>query len=377
MSVRRLFLMVALIVGGIIGAVSVSASALPAAPPSPITVGGFATISNMTINGIPTTIETVPPGSSVAITATVSDSHPDYCPGCIDNVPIGFAGATHAAGCLENEGQTGSVQRNTVTLTAPTTPGTYNVVAEANYTYNCADNWNGTGTTIAVINVGQDATSTSETCTPNPPGVNQSVTCTATVNPATPDPATMTGTVTFYDNGVAVSTVPVVNGQASYTAPYSTAGHSLYAVYSGDANYLGSTSNTVGVTSPCTTTYTGAHGLIAITSGTGCVYTATVSGNVDVTRGTAADIENSTVSGSVQASAPTAIRICGSTITGNVIVDGATGPVVIGDPATGRGQRHSRPHLRRQQQWSGDHRRQHRLRDHYDLRRHRSAHDLR
>ncbi|MDP9116950.1 MAG: Ig-like domain-containing protein [Actinomycetota bacterium] len=311
---------------------SVSASALPTAPPSPVTTG-FATINNLTINGIPTTIETVAPGSSVAIRATVSDSHPGYCPGCIDYVPIGLAGAAAPAGCLENRGHTGAVQTNTVTLTAPTTPGTYDVVAEANYVYHCADGWTGTGTTIAVLNVGQDPTTTSETCTPTTPAVNQSVTSTATVTPATPDTASMTGTITFYDNGTAVATVPLVNGQASYTAPYTPAGQSIYAVYSGDTNYVGSTSNTVNITSPCTTTYTGTHSSLVVTSGTTCLINATITGGISLGRGATLDVENSTVQGSISANHPATVRICGST-TGAIGVTGATGYVRIGDPAS-------------------------------------------
>ena len=60
---------------------------------------------------------------------------------------------------------------------------------------------------------------------------------------ATVSPSTATGTVTFYDSGTTLSTVPLSNGQAAMTtsalaAPYQT----LTAVYSGDATYASTTS---------------------------------------------------------------------------------------------------------------------------------------
>ena len=341
MGVRRVFVTVALLAGGIAGA-ALAPSAQAAPPPSPVTVG-FATISNLSINGVVGTTATVAPGSTVTITATVTDNTaPHTCANfCIDYVPVGLRGAPAPAGCLEVAGRGGKSdppQTNTVQLTAPSTAGSYDVVAEANRVFSCSSGWTGgaTDTAIAVLKVAKVHTNTALTCTPTSPSLNQPTTCTATVTPAIPDTTPITGTVTFYDNGVAVATVPVVNGHAAYTAPYSASGHSIYAVYNGDGNYLASgSSNTVTTSSPCTTTYTGSHGSVYATSGVNCVSSATVGGDVDVTRGASLDIENSTVSGSVQASKPAAIRICGSTITGNVYITGATGPVVIGDPANG------------------------------------------
>jgi hypothetical protein len=112
---------------------------------------GFASISNLSINGAANTMATVAPGSAVSITANVADDHGSYCVGCIDNVPIGLSGAGNPAGCLEQNGSTGNTYTNTVVLTAPTEPGVYDIVAEANYTYYCSQYWNGTGTTIAKL----------------------------------------------------------------------------------------------------------------------------------------------------------------------------------------------------------------------------------
>ena len=159
---RRLRVLCLLIAAGLLTlGLAPSASAAVTAPMSPVQLG-FATINDLSINGVTTTTGRVAPGSPVSITATVSDDHGTYCVGCIDNVPIGLSGAQSPAGCLEDNGYTGNSYTNTVELTAPTEPGVYDVVAEANYSYYCSQNWSGTGTTIAKLVV---AATSSQLCT--------------------------------------------------------------------------------------------------------------------------------------------------------------------------------------------------------------------
>ncbi len=141
------------LVGLVMGATSASAAGiLPTPPPSPITVG-YATISNVSINGTIDTLAVVPSGSQVSLTATVNDSHPKYCPGCIDYVQVGFVGQSSPIGCIEQGGSTGSTQTNTVDFTAPTVPGIYNIVANPNFVYYCGQDWGdgSSGTTIATL----------------------------------------------------------------------------------------------------------------------------------------------------------------------------------------------------------------------------------
>ena len=151
---RSLFTMLAISLVGFMASTgsAFAAGTLPTAPPSPITVG-FATISAMQINGQSGTQAVVASGSQVSLTATVSDNHGNYCPDCIDNVPIGFLGQSSPLGCLENLGFTGTTQTNTVTFTAPTTPGIYHIVATPLFTYYCSQDWNAGsgGTTIATL----------------------------------------------------------------------------------------------------------------------------------------------------------------------------------------------------------------------------------
>ena len=86
---------------------------------------------------------------------------------------------------------------------------------------------------------------------------------------------------------------------------------------------------------PCTTTITGTHGSLTLTSGTTCVIGATISGGITVTHGASLYLENSTVTGGISAGKPGNLSICGSTL-GSLAVTGASGPVVIGDsPANG------------------------------------------
>ncbi|MFN8630190.1 MAG: Ig-like domain repeat protein, partial [Chloroflexota bacterium] len=85
----------------------------------------------------------------------------------------------------------------------------------------------------------QAPTTTTLTSSANPSTVGQSVTFTATV-----DPAAATGSVEFFDNGLSLgAAVPLGAGnQASLTTSALAVGsHTITAVYSGDANYATST----------------------------------------------------------------------------------------------------------------------------------------
>lgn len=94
---------------------------------------------------------------------------------------------------------------------------------------------------------------TTLTASPNPATAGQSVTLTATVTGLFP-----TGTVTFTNNGSALATIPVVNGEVSYTQVFNWANtKSIEAAYSGDAINQPSTSVALNlVVNPATSTTT-------------------------------------------------------------------------------------------------------------------------
>jgi hypothetical protein len=105
---------------------------------------GATTLSNIQLNGVPGTLLVIAPGADVKITANWSDSHPGYCPGCIDNVPVAFAGQAFA-GCIENKHGTGQSGTGTVDLgPAPTKPGFYKIVSQFEFSFVCGESWNAT-----------------------------------------------------------------------------------------------------------------------------------------------------------------------------------------------------------------------------------------
>jgi trimeric autotransporter adhesin len=106
---------------------------------------------------------------------------------------------------------------------------------------------NFTGSTSSAVSqvVSQATTTTTLKSSANPSDAGQSVTFTATVAPTTS--GTPTGTVTFEDAGKALgSAVTIKSGVATFaTATLATGTDSITAVYSGDANFKGSTSSGV------------------------------------------------------------------------------------------------------------------------------------
>lgn len=85
------------------------------------------------------------------------------------------------------------------------------------------------------------STATTLSSAANPSGLGQSVSFTAVVAPAFGGP--VSGNVTFNDGGLPLGTVPVNNNQAIFTdSALSLGTHQITAVYSGDSNFLPSTS---------------------------------------------------------------------------------------------------------------------------------------
>jgi hypothetical protein len=181
------------------------------------------------------------------------------------------------------------------------------------------------------------ATVTTVSATPTSPALGSPVTVTATVtrNPAT-SVASPTGSVAFTIDSAAspVATVVLVNGQATLTTSALGAGsHQVTVVYSGDGDFLPSTSSPSRLTVTCTQTITGNHsGSVVIAAGAACIQNATITGSVTIQAGAKLDVENSTVTGAITANSPQGLRVCATNVGGSVTVTGATGLVVIGEP---------------------------------------------
>ena len=89
-------------------------------------------------------------------------------------------------------------------------------------------------------------TTTAVMSSANPTFVGQSVTYTATIVPVAPALGSPTGTVTFKQGSATVATVPLSGGTATMTTSYAAGGTlSIKAVYSGDSNFLTSSSATL------------------------------------------------------------------------------------------------------------------------------------
>jgi hypothetical protein len=117
---------------------------------------------------------------------------------------------------------------------------------------------NHTGSTSGTVSqaVNRDSTSTALTSSLNPSAMNQSVTFTATVSAGSPGSGTPSGTVTFKDGSTTLGTGTLSGGKATFTTTTLAAGsHAITAVYAGDTNHTGSTSNAVNQSvGPTTTT---------------------------------------------------------------------------------------------------------------------------
>ena len=94
----------------------------------------------------------------------------------------------------------------------------------------------------ATVTVNRAATTVALGSSVNPAVTGQAVTFTATVAAVAPGAGTPTGTVTFKDGNVVLGTVAVgTGGTATFTTSFAAAGgHAITAVYSGDANFVGS-----------------------------------------------------------------------------------------------------------------------------------------
>jgi hypothetical protein len=133
------------------------------------------------------------------------------------------------------------------------------------------------------------------TSSANPSGIGQSVTFTAKVAGPSGNANVPTGTVTFSDYVTVLGSIALSGGQATYsTSALSAGSHAISAIYSGDANFAGSTSTVltqvVNAASLAATTTAVSSSLNPSTVGQSVTFTAAVagpSGNTTVPTGTA------------------------------------------------------------------------------------------
>ncbi len=193
----------------------------------------------------------------------------------------------------------------------------------------------------AYVSIPKTTTTTTLGSSLNPSKFGQQVTLTASVIPSS-----ATGTVTFKDGGSDLGTSPLSGGSATYVnSALSIGSHSVTAVYAGDTNYSGSTSD------PLTQTVNKADTTTAVISslnpsivGDSVTFTATVTpsvtGTVQFFDG-AGSLGTGTLNGSSQTTLATAALSAGDhsitgVYSGNAAYNTSTSPTLtqtVNNPA--------------------------------------------
>lgn len=225
-----------------------------------------------------------------------------------------------------NSGQTGFA-------VPPLTVGSHSLSAD--YSGDSLFN-TGQGHVTHVVTKASTTTSLSASVS-DPVDVGTPVTFTATVDVVAPGVAAPTGTVQFFEGGVAATgALPVVEGAASFTTPLGGGTHSFTAVYSGDTRIKGSTSAPLVRTVSCARVVTGAlASYTAPSDGLTCMMNATVRGAVRVPAGASLFATSSKFYSSLTTTDAAAVMVCGTSVNGAMTISGTQGAVVFGAPATG------------------------------------------
>lgn len=201
------------------------------------------TIVNATITATISPSSNVPYGSTATVTATVALPNSSGAPSGLVTATIeSVTGSVFTATLSPNPGGNTATANIVINAPPPNSTGyTVEVSCQGNTNFQCQSPVDIKAWTTVLGN-----TLTTISVSPAAPQAGQAVTLTATINNSGNGTGTYTfsGSVTFYDNGVALGNpVPVATNQASISKTLSgNVQHSIVAKYSGDANWNGSTS---------------------------------------------------------------------------------------------------------------------------------------
>jgi hypothetical protein len=286
--------------------------------------GGLTVTAASTATSLASSVNPAVAGQTVTYTATLTSTGGGVNPNGEGSVTF-LSGGTKLCSAVALSGD-----RAICTVTYPAV-GSYSVTAS----YSGGSDFVASSAAALTETVKQDATTTTLTVSSATPLFGQQVTLTAIVSAAAPGSGVPTGTVSFLDRTTALGSVSLnASGQATLTtgglAPGTHA--ALTVVYSGDPNYLTSTSSASQVVVGYTSCITGTHtGTLTVAAGQVVCITGTQTGAVSVQAGGALAIIGGRVTGAVQVSGAMGFLVCGSTITGALSVQASTGPVIIGD----------------------------------------------
>lgn len=159
---------------------------------------------------------------------------------------------------------------------------------------------------------------------------------TAAVASADPGPGTPTGSVAFSDRTSMLATVPLNNGQATFsTTKFQPGDHAITATYSGDPVFTASTTGapaiaTVGFSRPCITDHDGPLTVAADQSL--CIAPGgRQNGPVELRPGGAPALSGTEINGPVSSDGALAVTICHSTLDAPVILTSTSGFMLLGD----------------------------------------------
>lgn len=281
-------------------------------------------ISHSVSQGGTTTVANITPTSAVA-------GQPVSWSNTVTPVAPASGSPTGTVTFTDNGNFFGTSPANGGIGSSPLPVGPHSFVA----TYPGDDNFTGSTSNPVSVTVTKANTTTALTGPSSSTG-GQAATFTATVSVVAPGAGTRTGTVQFKDGAANLGTPKSVDssGVAALTTSVLAPGsHQITAVYSGDANFNGSTSSTVTDTVTCDKVVTGSATSVDGVSGTTCVASATVGGNIKVPAGGKLLLLTDTVGGTVNVTGAGQVIICGSTFGGNVKINGDNGFLLLGDPA--------------------------------------------
>jgi hypothetical protein len=204
-------------------------------------------------------------------------------------------------------------------------------------------NYNESATTTPYAHVVNRANTTS-TLAPASATIDfgSSARLTMNVGAAAPGAGTPTGSATLSEGGTALAFATLSGGSASFDVPNLLPGvHTLVATYGGDGNFNDGTSNAASVSVTCQRSVSQpVSGNISVGSGSTCVSTPSIGGNVTISPGARVFFDQTQIGGSVFA-APTLfsktagtaanIVMCGSQVNGQVLISATTSQVMLGD----------------------------------------------
>ncbi len=206
-------------------------AASPASTAVPYTVNQAATTTGL--SSVPSPSSVI--GQSVIFTAVVHPTSPGA------GTPTGTVtfkdGATTIGTAQTLSGGTASVTTSTLTVATHSITVVYS--GDGNFTISTSS--------PESFTVNQAASASAVISSLNPANPGASVTFTDTVTVVAPGAGTLTGTVTFKDGTTTIGTAQTLSGGTASvtTSTLSIGSHAITAVYSGDGNFSGSTSNTL------------------------------------------------------------------------------------------------------------------------------------